>query len=86
MENGLHWHLDTTFKDDKNTTMKDNGAEGLQLFKKLSLALLKIAHVLYPARTSLKMIRYRLSLDYENEIEKIFSVLSPDNIRNVFAK
>ena len=72
IENGLHWHLDTTFKDDKNTTMKNNGAKGLQLIKKLALALLKIAQVLYPARTSIKMIRYRLCLDYEPEIEKYF--------------
>ena len=86
IENGLHWHLDTTFKDDKNTTTKDNGAEGLQLFKKLALALLKVAQVLYPVRTSIKMIRYRLSLDYEREIERIFSALSADSIREVLSK
>ena len=66
--------------------MKDNGAEGLQLFKKLALALLKIAQVVYPVRTSVKMIRYRLSLNFENEIEKIFSALSSDSIKAVLAK
>jgi predicted transposase YbfD/YdcC len=47
IENALHWHLDYTFKDDKNTTMKDNGAEGLQIFKKIVLSLLKIAQVVF---------------------------------------
>ncbi len=86
VENGLHWHMDYTFKDDKNTTTRGNGAEGLQLFKKLALALLKIAQVVYPKRTSLKMIRYKLSLDYEREIERIFSALSVDSIKQVLHK
>jgi predicted transposase YbfD/YdcC len=86
IENGLHWHLDYTFKDDKNTTTSDNGAEGLQIFKKIALALLKIAQVIYPPRTSLKMIRYRLSLDYEQEIERIFTAMSIDSIRDMLAK
>jgi predicted transposase YbfD/YdcC len=86
VENKLHWHLDYTFRDDKNTTMKNNGAEGLQLFKKIALSLLKIAQVIYPPRTSLKKIRYRLSLDYENEIERIFTALDVDSIKKVLAK
>jgi predicted transposase YbfD/YdcC len=81
VENGLHWHLDYTFKDDDNTTKRGNGAEGLQIMKKIALALLKVAQVLYPPRTSLKSIRYRLSLDYENEIERIFTVLNADNLK-----
>jgi predicted transposase YbfD/YdcC len=86
VENGLHWHLDYTFNDDKNTTKRGNGAEGLQIFKKIVLGLLKIVQILYPPRTSIKKIRYKLSLDYENEIEKIFTALNPDNIKNVLAK
>jgi len=86
VENGLHWHLDYTFKDDKNTTMNDNGAKGLQIFKKIVLSLLKIVQTIYPVRTSLKKIRYRLSLDYENEIEIIFTALNPDSIKNVLEK
>jgi predicted transposase YbfD/YdcC len=30
-ENSLHWQLDYTFKDDRNTTPAKNGAENLQL-------------------------------------------------------
>jgi predicted transposase YbfD/YdcC len=86
VENKLHWHLDYTFRDDENTTMKNNGAEGLQLFKKIALSLLKVAQIIYPPRTSLKKIRYRLSLDYENEIERIFTALCVDNIKEVLNK
>ena len=86
VENRLHWHLDYTFGDDNNTTKRGNGAEGLQIFKKIALAILKIAQVLYPPRTSLKKIRYRLSLDYENEIEKIFTILNTDSLKGAFTK
>ena len=86
VENGLHWQLDYTFNDDKNTTMKNNGAEGLQIFKKIALAILKIAQAVYPARTSIKRIRYNLSLDFENEIKNIFVALSIDNLNDVLMK
>ena len=80
IENGLHWQLDFTFNDDKNTTMTKNGAKALQILKKLALAILKVAQCLYPPRTSLKSIRYRLSLNFTQETEKIFSLLNVDNL------
>jgi len=80
IENGLHWQLDFTFNDDKNTTMTKNGAKALQILKKLALAILKVAQCLYPPRTSLKSIRYRLSLNFIRETEKIFSLLNEDNL------
>ena len=84
IENGLHWHLDFTFKDDKNTTMAKNGAKGLQMLKKLSLAILKIAQCVYPKRTSIKAIRYLLTMKFEQEIGKIFSLLNSDNLENIY--
>lgn len=84
VENGLHWQLDFTFKDDENTTKRNNGAEALQIFKKIGLALLKIAQVSYPKRTSIKIIRYRLALDFNCEIEKIFTMLNVDAVKNNF--
>ena len=80
IENGLHWQLDFTFNDDKNTTMTKNGAKALQILKKLALAILKVAQCLYPPRTSLKSIRYRLSLNFTQETGKIFSMLNADNL------
>ena len=81
VENGLHWHLDFTFRDDKNTTMTKNGAKNLQIFKKLAIAILKMAQCIYPKRTSLKLIRYKLAMDFENEIGRIFSMMNVENLR-----
>lgn len=86
VENGLHWHLDFTFRDDKNTTMKNNGAEGLQIFKKAALAILKIVQPIYPKRTSLKRIRYKLSLSFEKEIGRIFKMLNIDHLKTLTKK
>jgi predicted transposase YbfD/YdcC len=84
VENGLHWHLDFTFKDDKNTTMAKNGAKNLQLIKKIALSILKIVQFSY--KISLKRIRYKLSLNYEKEIENIFKMLNSQNLRNALIK
>jgi predicted transposase YbfD/YdcC len=81
VENGLHWHLDFTFKDDKNTTMTKTGAKNLQIFKKLALALLKIVQTLY--NCSLKLIRYKLSLNFDKEIEKIFKMLNAQDLKKI---
>ena len=34
VENNLHWQMDFTFKDDKNTSMAKTGAKNLQIMKK----------------------------------------------------
>lgn len=81
VENGLHWQLDFTFKDDKNTSMAKAGAKNLQIMKKIALAVLKLVKGSYGL--SLKRIRYAISLDYENEVEKIFSMLNTENIKNI---
>ena len=79
VENNLHWQLDFTFKDDKNTTMDKTGAKNLQQLKKISMAILKLVKESY--KLSMKRIRYVLSLNYEEEIEKIFSMLDIDMIK-----
>lgn len=79
IENGLHWHLDFTFKDDKNTTMDKNGARNLQLMKKAALSILKISQALY--KVSLKRIRYKLSLNFDCEIEKILGMLNAHDLK-----
>lgn len=84
VENGLHWHLDFTFKDDKNTTMSKTGAKNLQIIKKIALTILKTVQTFY--KVSLKMIRYRLSLDFENEIRNIFKLLDVDGLKVALCK
>ena len=78
VENSLHWHLDFTFKDDKNTTMRNNGAKNLQIVKKIALSILRTVQTFY--KVSLKMIRYRLSLDFDNEISTIFKLLNVEDL------
>jgi len=79
VENLLHWHLDFTFQDDKNTSMERTGAKNLQIMKKIVLSMLNIVKASY--KMSLKRIRYEVSLDYENGIEKLFSLMSLESIK-----
>lgn len=81
VENNLHWQLDVTFQDDKNKSMAKTGAKNLQMMKKLALALLQLVKESY--KKSMKLIRYELSLDYENGIEKMLSMLDIDSIEKV---
>lgn len=64
----FHWHLDFTFRDDKNTSMGKTSAKNLQAMKKIALAILGLVKESYKLR--MKRIRYELSLYYENEIKK----------------
>lgn len=73
VEVNLHWHLDFTFRDDKNTSMGKTSAKNLQIMKKIVLAILGLVKKSY--KISMKRIRYKLSLDYENEVEKMLSML-----------
>ena len=79
VENNLHWQLDFTFEDDKNTSMEKTGGKNLQIMKKIVLSVLNLVKTSY--KLSMKRIRYELSLDYENELEKMLSMLDVDSIR-----
>lgn len=51
VEVNLHWQLDFTFRDDKNTSMAKTGAKNLQIMKKIVLSMLdteSIKHALEP--------------------------------------
>ena len=74
VENKLHWHLDFTFKQDENSTMDKNALLNLQILKKLSLSFLNQVKSIY--NKSLRIIRFRLSLNYETEILTFFNILA----------
>ncbi|KYH35070.1 hypothetical protein CLTEP_09750 [Clostridium tepidiprofundi DSM 19306] len=76
--------MDFTFKDDKNTTMSKNGAKNLQIVKKIALAILRTVQTFY--KVSLKMIRFKLSLDFENEISTIFKLLNVEDLKKALNK
>ncbi|GHV24050.1 putative transposase YncI [Clostridia bacterium] len=84
VENNLHWFLDVVFKDDKNRSMAKAGAKNMQIMKKIALAILGIVKKSY--KLSLAKIRYKLSLNFETEVEKLFSLLSIQSIRNALGK
>ena len=79
VENSLHWQLDYTFKDDRNTTMEKNGAKNLQIIKKVVLAILSLTKPLFDGK-SLKSIRFVTALNFEKHIETIFKALNADAI------
>lgn len=79
VENNLHWQLDFTFRDDKNSSMSKTGAKNLQIMKKIVMAVLNTVKASY--KLSMKRIRYELSLDYENEAEKLLSMLDINAIK-----
>lgn len=81
VEVGLHWHMDFTFRDDKNTSMAKTGAKNLQIMKKIVLSILRLVKESY--KISMKRIRYELSLDYESEVERMLSMLDIDTIKEV---
>ena len=79
VENKLHWQLDFTFRDDKNTSMAKAGAKNLQTMKKIVLSILALVKSSY--KLSMKRIRYELSLDYVKGVEKMLSMLDVASIR-----
>lgn len=78
IENNLHWHLDVTFKEDKNLCSQKSAQKNLNILRKLGLNILKIAQPLY--KLSLKNIRFQLSMNFENEFNKILSILDEESI------
>lgn len=73
--------MDFTFRDDKNTSMAKTGAKNIQIMKKIVLAILGLVKESY--KLSMKRIRYELSLDYENEVERMLSMIDIENIKKV---
>jgi predicted transposase YbfD/YdcC len=82
VENNIHWHLDYTFRDDHNTTMRKHGAQNLQTMKRVALAILSLVKSFYDNK-SLKRIRFILSVDFENNIEKVFKLLNAQAIESL---
>lgn len=74
IENNLHWHLDYTFREDANLTANKNAQSNLNILRKLCLNILKLIKPLY--NKSLKMIRFILGQDFENEISKVIFCLN----------
>jgi len=68
----MHWHLDVTFREDKDMTVNQIAAQNLNNLRKLALAILKSWDA--GPKVSLKTKRYLLSMDFEAYAEKLLSV------------
>ena len=74
VENKLHWHLDFTFREDKNTTKNKNALLNLQIINKFVLGALNKVKEFY-TRLSLKKIRKLLSFDFETNFINLMCYL-----------
>ena len=84
IENNLHWQLDYVFKEDANLTMNKQAQANLNIIRKLCLNLLKLIKPLY--NKSLKLIRFKLGQDFENEIEKVLLCLNIEVLKDKIAE
>lgn len=82
VENNLHWHLDFTFKEDANTTTEKKGAKALGVIKRNVLTMLQLVKDYY--KISMSRLRYRISLDFEEEVAKIFELLDVELLRKAY--
>lgn len=64
VENKLHWHLDFTFREDKNTTANKHALMNLQLVNKFCLSILSRVKSFYGG-ISLRRIMNKTSLNFE---------------------
>lgn len=74
VENKLHWHLDFTFREDKNTTKNKNALLNLQIVNKFVLGVLNKVKNFYE-KLSLKKIRKLISFDFETNFINLICYL-----------
>lgn len=81
IENNLHALLDIVFREDNNTTLEKNGARNLSILKRIALNIIKLVQCFY--NISLKLIRYKISMNTEEELEKIFKTINTTQIKSM---
>lgn len=81
IENNLHAPLDIIFKEDNNSTLEKNGAKNLGILRRIALNILKLVQCFY--NISLNLIRYKISMNTEDELEKIFKMLNTAQIKSM---
>jgi predicted transposase YbfD/YdcC len=68
----MHWHLDVTFREDKNRTLEKTAAENMNIIRKWSLSILKLLEV--GTKRSLKKKRFTLSCNFGKFIESLMTL------------
>ena len=81
IENNLHAPLNIVFREDSNTTLEKNGAKNLSILKRIALNIIKLVQCFY--NISLKLIRYNILMNTEEELEKIFKTINTTQIKSM---
>jgi len=68
----MHWHLDVTFREDKNQTREKTGVENLNIMRKLALSMLK--NLKFEEKLSIKKKRFVLSCGFQEHIQKLMEL------------
>ena len=68
----MHWHLDVTFREDKNQTREKFAAENLNILRKLALSILKTFEL--DKKYSLKKKRFAISCNFAKFAERIMAL------------
>lgn len=74
VENKLHWHMDFTFRLDKNRTLNKNALASLEIINKFCLGILKRVQKYYGI--SLKRIIGKLSLNVDDNFLELLALLA----------
>lgn len=77
VENKLHWHLDVTFKLDKNTTLNKKALASLEIVNKFVLGMVKRTQEFYGI--SLKRIIGKLGMNVEELFPEFIALLILSN-------
>ena len=80
IENILHWHLDASFGDDSDMTTDKNAYMNFSLFRRMALALCKLAQPFM--KCSIKNIRWSIGLEYKSQLGLILGTLDEDYLEN----
>lgn len=75
VENKLHWHLDFTFKQDKNTTVNKNALLNFEIINKFCLGILNKVKPFYK-NISLRRIRKKISYHFEKSLVDLMCFLA----------
>lgn len=73
IENKLHWYLDMVFQEDRNKAYLKNSQKNFNIIRKFCLGILKIVKSQY--NLSMNSIRFKLSMNFEKELENLISML-----------
>lgn len=85
VENGLHWHLDTNFAEDANSTMNKRALHNLSIMNKMVLVLMKLMSPLF-RNGSIKRTRKSFESHFESNVLKMFGLLDGKDLKKLFDK